>query len=120
MKSRGINKGPHSCATLIVTTPSASDGYKKRPRSSLFVNRHAPWPSCQMILIRSPQLVSLYVSLSDPGQADHFIVLIINVVFRSPLDHALHRYAYCFRSQRVDRNQPLRALDCLCCRQDAL
>ena len=41
--------------TLIVTTPSASDGHRNRPRSSLFVNRHAPWPSCQMILIRSPR-----------------------------------------------------------------
>jgi hypothetical protein len=38
----------------MVTTPSASDGHRKPPRSSLFVNRHAPWPSCQMILIRSP------------------------------------------------------------------
>jgi hypothetical protein len=26
-----------------------------RPRSNQFVNRHAPWPSCQMILIRSPR-----------------------------------------------------------------
>jgi IS66 Orf2 like protein len=69
---------------------------------------------------KRPQLVSLCVLLSDPGQADHPIVLIINVVFRPTFDHALHRYAYCFRRQRVDRNQPLRALDCLCGRQDAL
>lgn len=27
----------------------------KRPRSSLFTNRQAPWPSCQMTLIRSPR-----------------------------------------------------------------
>ena len=66
------------------------------------------------------QLVSLYVPLSDSGQADQTIVLIINVVFRPALDHAQHRYAYCLRTQRVDRNQPLRTLDCLCCRQDAL
>ena len=30
-------------------------GHRNRPRSSLFVNRHAPWPSCQMILMRSPR-----------------------------------------------------------------
>src|SRR6476646_2630630 len=69
---------------------------------------------------KRPQLVSLYVPSSDSGQADHPIVLIINVVFRPTFDYALHRYAYCFRTQCVDRNQPLRALDCLCCRQDAL
>jgi len=60
------------------------------------------------------QLVSLYVPLSESGQTDHPIVLIINVVFRPTFDHALHRYAHCFRAQRVDRDQPLRALDCLC------
>jgi hypothetical protein len=26
-----------------------------RPRSSRFENKHAPWPSCQMILTRSPR-----------------------------------------------------------------
>jgi hypothetical protein len=61
------------------------------------------------------QLVSLYVPLSDSGQPDHPIVLIINVVFRPTFDHALHRYADCSRRQRVDRDQPLQALDCLGC-----
>ncbi|UGY30273.1 IS66 family insertion sequence element accessory protein TnpB (plasmid) [Bradyrhizobium septentrionale] len=51
---------------------------------------------------RRAQLVSWYVPLSDSRQTDHPIVLIINVVFRSTFDHALHRYAYCFRTQRVD------------------
>ena len=37
MKTKGINKGDRedNCATLMVTTPSASDGHRKRPRSSL-------------------------------------------------------------------------------------
>ena len=30
-------------------------GHMKRPRSSLFVNRHAPWPSCQITFNRSPR-----------------------------------------------------------------
>ena len=30
-------------------------GHRKRPRSSLFVNRHAPWPSCQITFNRSPR-----------------------------------------------------------------
>src|SRR5208283_4013049 len=38
----------------IVTTPSATEGHRKRPRSSRFTNRHAPSPSCQISLIRSP------------------------------------------------------------------
>jgi hypothetical protein len=45
---------------------------------------------------KSGQLVSLYLPLSDSRQADHPIVLIINVVFRPAFNHALHRYAYCF------------------------
>jgi hypothetical protein len=38
---------------LIVTTPTTAEGQRKRPRSNLFVNRQAPCPSCQTILIRS-------------------------------------------------------------------
>lgn len=53
---------------------------------------------------KKSQLVSLCVPLSDPRQADQPIVLIINVVFRPTFDHALHRYAYCFRAQRLGRN----------------
>ena len=40
---------------LIVSAPSPTEGQMKRPRSSRFVNRHDPCPSCQMILIRSPR-----------------------------------------------------------------
>src|SRR5262249_56071720 len=47
------DKRYESWATLTVTTPSAIAGHKKRLRSSRFENRHAPWPSCQIILIRS-------------------------------------------------------------------
>nr|AAA98375.1 unknown [Agrobacterium tumefaciens] len=39
---------------MITTVPSAADGQMKRPRSSFFVNRQAPWPSCQITLIRPP------------------------------------------------------------------
>ena len=99
-----MRKGLDGLATLI------QEHLKKDPFSGhLFVFRG-----------KKAQLVSLYVPLSDSGQADHPIVLIINVVFRPAFNHALHRYAYCFRAQRVDRDQPLRALDCLCGRQDAL
>ena len=45
-----------SCAGDIVTAPSLDDGQMNRPRSSLFENRHAPWPSCQIIFTRSPRL----------------------------------------------------------------
>ena len=30
-------------------------GHRKRPRSSRLVNRHAPWPSCQITFKRSPR-----------------------------------------------------------------
>jgi len=109
-----------SCADVSRIIPSAIGGHRNAPCSRRFQNSTRPEPSHATIFTRSAQLVSLYVPLSDSGQADHPIVLIINVVFWPTFDHALHRYAYCFRTQCVDRNQPLRALDCLCCRQDAL
>src|SRR5262245_14275966 len=44
-----------SCADEIVTAPSATLGHKNRPRSNRFVNRQAPWPSCQITFNRSPR-----------------------------------------------------------------
>jgi hypothetical protein len=44
-----------NCAGVTETLPSAGDGQTKRPRSSRFENRHAPWPSHQITLIRSPR-----------------------------------------------------------------
>jgi len=44
-----------SCADEIVTAPSATLGHKNRPRSNRFVNRQAPWPSCQITFKRSPR-----------------------------------------------------------------
>ena len=44
-----------SCAGVIVTVPSATDGQRNRPRSRRLANRHRPWPSCQRIFIRSPR-----------------------------------------------------------------
>src|SRR6516165_10095524 len=90
-----------NCAADRRITPSSIFGQRKIPSSSLLANRHKPVPSQNTSLSRSPQLVSLYVPLSDSGQADHPIVLIINVVFRPTLDHALHRYADCLRTQRL-------------------
>lgn len=34
--------------------PSAGDGHKNRPRSNFFVNRQAPWPSCQITFSTLP------------------------------------------------------------------
>src|SRR6185312_9359625 len=33
----------------------ATEGQMNLPLSSLFVNRHAPWPSCQITFKRSPR-----------------------------------------------------------------
>src|SRR5215470_667996 len=44
-----------SCAVEIVTAPSAGLGQRKRPRSNFFVNRQAPWPSCQITFKRLPR-----------------------------------------------------------------
>ena len=46
-----------SCAGVTATLPSDADGHTKRPRSRRFENRHAPWPSHQIILIRSPDFI---------------------------------------------------------------
>ncbi len=38
----------------IDIAPSAGLGHRKRPFSNRLVNRHAPWPSCQITFKRSP------------------------------------------------------------------
>ena len=44
-----------NCAGVTDTLPCAGDGHTNRPRSSRLENRHAPWPSHQITLIRSPR-----------------------------------------------------------------
>ena len=40
-----------NCARLRLTLPSLAVGQTNRPRSRRLVNKHAPWPSHQIILI---------------------------------------------------------------------
>ncbi len=57
-----------SCAGVTVTLPSAGDGQTKRPRSRRLLNKHAPCPSHQMTLIRSPRR-PLFRQLFEHGAA---------------------------------------------------
>ena len=38
-----------SCAGVTTILPPDADGHTKRPRSRRLANRHAPWPSHQII-----------------------------------------------------------------------
>nr|WP_176422054.1 IS66 family insertion sequence element accessory protein TnpB [Bradyrhizobium sp. 2S1]MCK7664777.1 IS66 family insertion sequence element accessory protein TnpB [Bradyrhizobium sp. 2S1] len=86
-------------ATRPIDFRCGHDGLAAKVQEML---RLDPFSAAFVFRSRRAQLVSWYVPLSDSRQTDHPIVLIINVVFRSTFDHALHRYAYCFRTQRVD------------------
>jgi len=45
-----------NCAGVTDIFPSAGEGHTKQPFSRRLENRHAPWPSNQITLIKSPRL----------------------------------------------------------------
>ena len=61
-----------SCAGVTVTLPPDADGHTKRPRSRRLANRHAPWPSHQIIFTKSPasteheQMPAIGIRLEHP------------------------------------------------------